>query len=172
MKHVKLYEEYSDDEIKGMINDLEGVGLSYSPVLGRDYGFTTNFLVEPKDKMPVNLLFSPEAVDYMLKKGMIEHTGWREQEKDRTSRFIPREEWEIEGAPYTKGMPVKLGLIKREQSISKKNLHILTGKWEHGPSVAGFGNAIMQKLSPRTRLYCQKKFIEKFQKLVRERGPI
>lgn len=172
MKHIKLYEEYSDDEIRGMINDLEKVGHSYSPVLGRDYGFTTNFLVEPKDKTPVNLLFSPEAVDYMLKKGMIEHTGWREEEKDRVSRFIPKKDWEIEGAPYTKGKPVELGLIKQEQSISKKNLHILTGEWRYATDVAGFGNAILKKLSPRTRLYCQKKFIEKFQKLVREKGPI
>jgi hypothetical protein len=172
MKHIKLYEEYSDDEIKGLLNDLEEVGLSYSPVLGRDYGFTTDFLPEPKDKTPVNLLFSPEAVDYMLKKGMIEHTGWREGEKDRVSRFIPKGEWEIEGAPYTKGKPVELGLIKREQSISKKNLHILTGEWRYATDVAGFGNAILKKLSPRTRLYCQNKFIEKFQKLVKERGPI
>ncbi len=172
MKYIELYEEYSDDEIRDLMGDLEKVGHSYSPVLGRDYGFTTNFLVEPEDKKPVDLLFSPEAVDYMLKKGMIEHTGWRENEKDKTSRFIPKEEWRIEGAPYTKGVSVKLGLIKREQSISKKNLHILTGEWENGPNVAGFGNAIMQKLSPRTRLYCQKKFIEKFQKLVKEKGPI
>ena len=27
MKHIKLYEEYSDDEIKSLVGDLRGVGL-------------------------------------------------------------------------------------------------------------------------------------------------
>jgi len=171
MNYIKLWEEYSDEELKDLMQDLEKVGLSYSPALGRDYGFTTNFLTEPKDKTPVNLLFSSEAVAYMVKKGIADYNGWG-TEKDRSVKFINSNDWDIQGAPYTKDKPVKLRLIKQLQGISKNNLFILSGECEHGPNVAGFGNSIMQKLSPRTRLYCQKKFIEKFQKLVNERGPI
>jgi len=37
MKHIKLYEDYTDDEIRDLVGDLQNVGLSRVP-LDIDYG--------------------------------------------------------------------------------------------------------------------------------------
>jgi hypothetical protein len=39
MKHIKLYEDYSDDELSDLIGDLRGVGHKHKLVQGEDFGF-------------------------------------------------------------------------------------------------------------------------------------
>ena len=39
MKHIKLYEEYSDDELKDLLGDIESVGHKHRLIPGEDFGF-------------------------------------------------------------------------------------------------------------------------------------
>jgi hypothetical protein len=39
MRHIKIYEEYSDDELRDLIGDLEKVGHKHKLVQGEDFGF-------------------------------------------------------------------------------------------------------------------------------------
>ena len=170
MKNIKIYEEYSDDEIRGLVGDLESVGLYYSPKLGVDYGYTREFLKEaPKDLgRPLNVLLAPEVVDYMVKKGIAEYSGWSSHDKERYARFLPKGEWVVYGAPYLGSKPVELGLIRQHQAITKTELYILSGV----SGDQGFGNAVTKKMSPSSRLYCLRWFLKKFGEVVKEKGSI
>ena len=39
MKHVKIYEEYSDADLKGLMGDLETIGHKHRMMKGEDFGF-------------------------------------------------------------------------------------------------------------------------------------
>jgi len=39
MRHIRIYEEYSDDELKDLRGDLETIGHKHRMVKGEDYGF-------------------------------------------------------------------------------------------------------------------------------------
>jgi hypothetical protein len=39
MRHIKLFEDYSDRELEDLIGDLEGIGHKHRLVKGTDYGF-------------------------------------------------------------------------------------------------------------------------------------
>ena len=39
MKHIKIYEEYSDDELNDLLGDLESIGHKHRLVMGEDFGF-------------------------------------------------------------------------------------------------------------------------------------
>ena len=39
MKHVKIYEEYSDDDLKNLMGDLETIGHKHRMMKGEDFGF-------------------------------------------------------------------------------------------------------------------------------------
>jgi hypothetical protein len=39
MKHIKLYEDYSEDELKDLLGDLESVGHKHRLIPGEDFGF-------------------------------------------------------------------------------------------------------------------------------------
>jgi hypothetical protein len=170
VRHIKIYEEYSDEEIKDLMGDLKSIGLSYAPELGVDYGYTNKFLKEaPKDLgRPLNVLFTPEVVDYMVKKGIAEYSGWSSHDKERYAKFLPKGEWMVYGVPYLGNDPVELGLIRQHQAITKTELYILSGV-----SVdQGFGNAVSKRMSPSSRLYCLRWFLKKFGEVVKEKGTI
>ena len=180
MRHIKIYEEYSDEEIKDLMGDLKSIGLSYAPELGVDYGYTNKFLKEaPKDLgRPLNVLFTPEVVDYMVKKGIAEYSGWSSHDscedhwsshdKERYARFLPKGEWVVHGVPYLGNKPVELSLIRQHQAITKTELYILSGV----SGDQGFGNAVSKKMSPSSRLYCLRWFLKKFGEVVKEKGTI
>ena len=170
MKHIQIYEEYSDEELQDLMGDLKSIGLSYAPELGIDYGYTNKFLKEePKDLgRPLNVLFTPEVVDYMVKKGIAEYSGWSSHDKERHVRFLPKEEWVIYGAPHLGSKPVELSLIKQYQAITKTELYILSG----AAGNRGFGNSIQKKVSKSTRLYCLRWFLKKFGEVVKQKGTI
>ena len=39
MRHIKIYEEYSDEELRDLIGDLESVGHQHQLIPGQDFGF-------------------------------------------------------------------------------------------------------------------------------------
>ena len=39
MKHIKIFEDYSDEEIEGLLGDLETIGHKYRLIPGEDFGF-------------------------------------------------------------------------------------------------------------------------------------
>ena len=39
MRHIKIYEEYSDDELNDLLGDLESIGHKHRLVMGEDFGF-------------------------------------------------------------------------------------------------------------------------------------
>jgi hypothetical protein len=169
MKNIKIYEEYSDDDLKDLMGDLRSVGIYYAPELGVDYGYTNGFLKEaPKDLgRPLNVLFTPEVVDYMTKKGIAEYAG-SSHDKERYAKFLPKGEWVVYGAPYLGSKPVELGLIRQYQAITKTELYILSGV----SGDQGFGNAVSRKMSPSSRLYCLRWFLKKFRETIKEKGSI
>jgi hypothetical protein len=63
MKHIKIYEEYSDDEIKNLLGNLGRVGQKHRLVQGEDFGFGPDLKGENNGK---NILFlTPEAFNYI-----------------------------------------------------------------------------------------------------------
>jgi hypothetical protein len=170
MKHIQIYEEYSDEELQDLMGDLKSVGLSYAPELGVDYGYTNKFLKEaPKDLgRPLNVLFTPEVVDYMVKKGIAEYSGWSSHDKERYARFLPKREWVVYGVPYLGNNPVELSLLRQYMDITKTELYILSGV----SGDQGFGNAVSKKMSPSPRLYCLRWFLKKFGEVVKEKKSI
>lgn len=63
MRHIKLYEEYSDDELNDLIGDLSSVGHKHKLVQGEDFGFGPDLKGENNGK---NILFlTQEAVNYI-----------------------------------------------------------------------------------------------------------
>ena len=167
MKYIKEYEE---QELKDLIGDLKSVGLSYAPELGVDYGYTNKFLKEaPKDLgRPLNVLFTPEVVDYMVKKGIAEYSGWSSHDKERYARLLPKGEWMVYGVPYLGNEPVELSLFRQHQAITKTELYILSGV----SGDQGFGNVATKRMSTSSRLYCLRWFLKKFGEVVKEKGTI
>ena len=66
MKHIKIYEEYSDDELKGLIGDLEGIGHQHRLIPGQDFGFGRN--MQEKNDGEHILFLSQQAMDQIEKK--------------------------------------------------------------------------------------------------------
>ena len=63
MRHIKLYEEYSDDELNDLIGDLSGVGHKHKLVQGEDFGFGPDLKGENNGK---NILFlTPETIKHI-----------------------------------------------------------------------------------------------------------
>jgi hypothetical protein len=67
MRHIKLFEDYSDDELKDLMVDLESVGHDYRLILGKDFGFGKS--LDKKNDGNEILFLSPKAVHILSKKG-------------------------------------------------------------------------------------------------------
>ena len=63
MKHIKIYEEYSDDELRDLIGDLESVGHKHKLVQGEDFGFGPDLKGQNDGK--TILFLTQEAVNYI-----------------------------------------------------------------------------------------------------------
>ena len=69
MRHIKIYEEYSDEELSDLIGDLEKVGHKHKLVQGEDFGFGPDLKGENNGK---NILFlTPWAIDQLKKTDLI-----------------------------------------------------------------------------------------------------
>ena len=67
MRHIKIYEEYSDDELKDLLGDLEKVGHKYRIVKGEDYGFNEDMKGE---NTGTNTLYLSKFGAEVLKKNL------------------------------------------------------------------------------------------------------
>ena len=67
MKHIRLFEEYSDEELRALQDDLHGIGHKTKFVRGEDFGFNPDFKGE--NKGGISLRFSKEMFDDLQKMG-------------------------------------------------------------------------------------------------------
>ena len=68
MRHIKLFEDYSDEELDSLQQDLEGIGHKYKFVQGEDFGFGDDFLQPNYQNYPT---ISKEVLDVLIKKGEV-----------------------------------------------------------------------------------------------------
>jgi hypothetical protein len=68
MKHIRLFEDYSDEELRDLQDDLEGIGHKNKFVQGEDFGFGENFLESRLYNYPS---MSKEMVDFLYDNGEI-----------------------------------------------------------------------------------------------------
>ena len=66
MKHVKIYEEYSDDELNDLIGDLESVGHKHRIEFGKDYGFGLSMRTDERPTGKSTLFFTPAEIVLLL----------------------------------------------------------------------------------------------------------
>jgi hypothetical protein len=164
MKHIKLFEDYSDEELKDLIGDLKSVGLSDYPVLGEDYGFTSKLLKEsPNPKEAHNVLFTPEAVEYMVKKGMGKYYLTGGDQKGYVS-FLPNKKWDSSWGSYGPGNYAMTHNLRMQTYSDGKVLYVLQGM----SGDYGFGGGMVKKVGKKARLHCQNQFLEKFKKFIDE----
>ena len=78
MNHIRLFEDYSDEELRDLQDDLHGIGHKTKFVQGEDFGFGRDF------KSPNNgvtwLRISKEMFDHLLKRGELKNylgDSWR-----------------------------------------------------------------------------------------------
>jgi len=70
MRHIKIYEDYSDDELKDLMGDLETIGHKHKLEFGKDYGLGSK--MEKRDVTGKSTLwFTPEAVGFLKETGYI-----------------------------------------------------------------------------------------------------
>jgi hypothetical protein len=70
MRHIKLFEEYSDDELKDLIGDLETIGHKPQLYRGKDFGFGQNLRGE-NDGYRL-LYFTPEGMAFLIENGVVD----------------------------------------------------------------------------------------------------
>jgi hypothetical protein len=72
MKHIKIFEDYSDEELNDLIGDLEGIGHKHRLVKGTDYGFGPDLDKENNGKEVMYL--TPETLKILVDEKL---TTWR-----------------------------------------------------------------------------------------------
>ena len=95
MRHIKIYEEYSDDEIKDLIGDLSGVGHKHRLVQGEDFGFGPD--LKGKNDGKTLLFLTSWAVDQLSKTNLV-------YKSDRTELMWPK--WPEYKDAYNGGIPI------------------------------------------------------------------
>jgi hypothetical protein len=65
MKYIKIYEEFTDDELKGLIGNLNKVGQQHQLIPGQDFGFGRN--MQEKNDGEHILFLSQQAKDQIEK---------------------------------------------------------------------------------------------------------
>ena len=168
MKHIKLYEEYSDNELQDLLGDLKSVGhVPFKPELGKDYGFTARLLPEPPDpKSPSSVYFTPETVEYMIKNGMAEKTLIITSER---INFTPDKKWSTTYGSHGPGnYLMNHHLYLTRFSEPRRELYLLVGT----SGDYGFGTSLVKPVGKKARLHSQKQFLEKFKQFIEEKEAI
>jgi hypothetical protein len=116
MRHIKIYEEYSDDELNDLIGDLRSVGHKHRLVQGEDFGFGPDLKGENNGK---NILFlSQEAVNYIKGSNLTFN-------HDKMELMWPK--WPEYKNAYNEKIPIP----RLEQSEELKSI-------EYPPTMSGF----------------------------------
>ena len=73
MRHIKIFEDYSDEELNDLIGDLEGIGHKGKLTQGEDFGFGTSL----KEENDGGWFFtvSDETVKILIKRGILKPTS-------------------------------------------------------------------------------------------------
>lgn len=95
MRHIKIYEEYSDDELKDLIGSLSGVGHKHRLVQGEDFGFGPD--LKGKNDGKTILFLTSWAVDQLGKTNLV-------YKSDRTELMWPK--WPEYKDAYNGGIPI------------------------------------------------------------------
>jgi hypothetical protein len=69
MRHIKIFEDYSDEELNDLIGDLEGIGHKGKLTQGEDFGFGTSLKEENDGGWFFTM--SEETIEILLKKGIL-----------------------------------------------------------------------------------------------------
>ena len=69
MKHIKLFEDYSDEEIEGLLGDLETIGHKPQLYRGKDFGFGQD--LKGENNGVSYLYFTPEGVAFLIENGVV-----------------------------------------------------------------------------------------------------
>lgn len=107
MRHIKIYEDYSDEDLKDLMGDLESIGHKHKLEFGKDYGL--GFNMEKRGLSGKSTLwFTPEAVEFL------KETGYIKDSSNPTFDFKLKEE----SLPKMKGTygyrTISAGLKKRQ----------------------------------------------------------
>lgn len=73
MRHIKIYEDYSDDDLKDLIGDLESIGHKHKLEFGKDYGLGSK--MEKRDVSGKSTLwFTEEAAQFLKEVGYVRNS--------------------------------------------------------------------------------------------------
>lgn len=103
MRHIKIFEEYSDDDLNDLIGDLSGVGHKHRLVQGEDFGFGPD--LKGKNDGKTILFLTSWAVDQLKKTPLIvkyNHIASRDKRTDLSWFYWP----EYKGSAYDQKIPV------------------------------------------------------------------
>ena len=84
MKHIRIYEEYSDNDLKDLMGDLDTIGHKHQLVKGKDFGFGID--LKGKNDALNQLYFTPEAVSFLSEAGIVKDLRIYEVGKIRESK--------------------------------------------------------------------------------------
>lgn len=70
MKHIKLFEDYSDEELNDLIGDLEKIGHKHQLVRGKDFGFGQD--LKGENNGVKYLYFTPEGMSFLIENGVVD----------------------------------------------------------------------------------------------------
>ena len=166
MRHIKIYEEYSDEDLKDLVGDLDSIGqIPFKPQLGKDYGWTSKLLGEsPNPKEVYGIYLTPKTVNYMVEKGMAFYSGFGDKEKH--VNFEPSNEWASSYGSYGPGNYKMDHRLDRRVGVSEKTLYQLSGI----SGDYGFGIFGTKTVGKKARNHCQNQFLDKFKKFTDEKG--
>jgi hypothetical protein len=84
MKHIRIYEEYSDNDLKDLMGDLDTIGHKHQLVKGKDFGFGID--LKGKNDALNQLYFTTEAVSFLSEAGIVKDLRIYEVGKIRESK--------------------------------------------------------------------------------------
>ena len=74
MKHIKIYEEYSDDELNDLLGDLESIGHKHRLLMGEDFGFGKNMQSQNTGE---EILYLSDLAKEKIQEALKRDTGYR-----------------------------------------------------------------------------------------------
>ena len=114
MRHIKIYEEYSDDDISDLIGDLSTVGHKHKLVQGEDFGFGPDLKGENDGK---TLLFLTSWAIEQLRKTPLIFKYEYIASKDRRTEFS----W-FKWPEYSNAYDGRIPIPKLEKSEELKSI--------------------------------------------------
>jgi molybdate-binding protein len=116
MKHIKLFEDYSDEELKDLQDDLQGIGHKSRFVQGEDFGFGRD--LKQENTGTYFLYITEEVFNLLVQRGDLE----RPKINDFEWKFKDPKKWELEkNSPYFSGRLGLYALIMPPQESFKSD---------------------------------------------------